>query len=376
MAERIRVLHVVGSLVAGGVETWLMHVLRNIDRERIQMDFLVHSDQPAPYDHEARGYGARILPCIDTQRPDRYSRTLRGIIREHGPYQVVHSHVDRFSGIVMRAAAREGVPVRITHSHLDTRRANTGAGLLRRGYLALMGAWIQRYSTVCLAASDLAGKALFEKRWPSDPRMRVLYCGIDTTPFHRVRDRGEIERSLGLPAGKVVVGHVGAFRPQKNHDLVVRIAAEVVARDLSFHFLLVGDGALLDPIKQQAIDLGIGDHIVFAGQQPDVPGLMTSVMDSFLFPSLFEGLPLALLEAQAAGLPCLVSEEVTPEVDVVPGLIHRLPLNAPVSTWADHVLALRQSNIPPRAAALSVVEASSFSIEQSIAALEQVYAGA
>src|SRR5688572_4535103 len=116
----IRVLHVVGIMNRGGIETWLMHVLRHIDRRHFQVDILVATEQPGDYDQEARALGARILPCLRPRRPWAYARNFRRIVRTHGPYDVVHSHVRHFSSYVVRLAARAGIPVRLVHSHSDT----------------------------------------------------------------------------------------------------------------------------------------------------------------------------------------------------------------------------------------------------------------
>jgi|SRR6266550_4819351 len=163
--RRIRILHIVGGMGRGGVETWLMHVLRHADRERFQMDFLVHTAQPCPYDEEVRALGGNIIPCLDPARPWSYARNFRRALAAQGRYDIVHSHVHNYSGYVLRLARRAGVPVRIAHSHLDSTPGDAAANARRRLYLALARRWIRRHATTGLAASGKAADALFGPAW-------------------------------------------------------------------------------------------------------------------------------------------------------------------------------------------------------------------
>ncbi len=371
MTPPVRVLHVVGALNHGGVETWLMHVLRHIDRDRFHFDFLVHSEQPAAYDDEARALGANIIPCLHPSQPLRYGRNFKRILRAHGPYDVVHSHVHHFSGYALRLAAQAGVPTRIAHSHSDTAAHESQARPARRAYLALMERWVRRCATTGLAASAQAAAALFGPGWQRDPRCRLLYCGVDLAPFRAPADRAACRAEFGLPAGALVIGHVGSFKPVKNHAFFVEIAAEIVRREPRARFLLIGDGPLRPAIEQRAQAAGLGDRAVFAGPRGDVPRLLRGALDVFLMPSLYEGLPVAGLEAQAAGLPVILSDTITPEADVIPALVQHIPLDAPASVWADAALAARPT--VAQADALAQLARSQFNIEQSVRALEAVY---
>ena len=178
-AARIRVLHIVGGMGRGGVETWLLHVLRHIDRERFQMDFLVHTAEPCPYDNEIRALGSQILPCLRPQRPWSYARNFRRILAAYGPYQIVHSHVHHYSGYTLRLAQRAGTPIRIAHSHNDVCLQDASPGLLRWIYLVTAKRWIRRFGTMRLAASEKAAEALFGSRWQRSSICRLLYYGID-----------------------------------------------------------------------------------------------------------------------------------------------------------------------------------------------------
>lgn len=370
-AKPIRILHVLGGMHRGGVETWLMHVLRNIDRERFAMDFLVHTREPCAYDAEILSLGSRVIPCLHPSRPLTYARGFRRILRKHGPYDVLHSHVHHYSGYVLLLGRRAGVPLRIAHSHSDTSSLSANSGLLRRGYLALSRSWIRRHATLGLACSALAGKDLFGSTWGCDPRWRTLYCGIDPGLFRSAPKAIEVRAELRIPEDAFVVGHVGRFYESKNHMFLVAIAQEIARRLSRARFLLVGDGPLRPAIERLVAAAGLTDRFVFTGIRPDVPRLMLGAMDAFVLPSTHEGLPLVALEAQAAGLPFVCSDGITREIDVVPGLIRRVPLSQPASVWADRVCEVERSSASD---SLRVFEGSPFNIAASVRALEGLYA--
>lgn len=372
--DSIHILHGIGSMTRGGVETWLMHVLRHIDRQRFHMDFLVATTQHCDYDDEIRALGSKIIPCTHPSRPWSFARNFGCLLREHGPYDVVHSHSHHFSGYPLRLAYQAGVPVRIAHSHNDTSLLQAKAGLWRRMYLRLMEKWIDRYATVGLAASRKAAAALFGPRWSADPRWQVLHYGIDLIPFQGRVETAGVRAELGIPADAFVIGHVGRFVEQKNHAFLVDIATEVAKRQPNMFLLLVGDGRLRPIIEQKVAQAGLANQVIFAGVRPDVPRLMLGSMDVFLFPSLFEGLGIVLIEAQSAGLPCSVSDVLPEEADVVKPLVRRMSLSQPASAWAEAILTVRDAALAiARPDALAIVQESSFNIQTSVKSLTEVY---
>ncbi len=373
MSQR-RVLQVVGRLDRGGVETWLMHVLRHGARQHVAMDFLVHSNLPASYDGEVEAFGSRVIRSPESPRkPWRYARALRRIMRNYGPYTAVHSHVHHFSGLILREAHRVGVPIRIAHSHLDSRMVDRATGALRRLYLMLMHHWIRLYATAGLAASALAAEAMYGISWRQDPRWRVLHYGIDLAAFSEVTNGpAEVRAEFGWDADTFVIGHVGRFDTQKNHAFLVDIAAAVMAAAPGTRLLLIGEGGLRSDVERRARTLGVASKIVMTGVRPDVARLMAGAMDCFVLPSLYEGLPLVLLEAQAAGLPCIVADTVSDEADVIPELVDRLSLAQPVARWAEATLAARGRRLPV-SLAVERLEDSGFSVAASWAQLFHVY---
>lgn len=358
----------------GGIETWLLRVLRNIDRKRFRMDFLVQTEETCAYDDEVRALGSRIIPCLQHHRPWSYRLNFKRVMQEKGPYDIIHSHVHHFSGYVLRLASRAGVPVRIAHSHTDTTLLQARAGVGRRAYLVLMKRWIRSHATVGLAASRRAAMALFGPGWEEDTRWQLFYYGIDLAPFRAGVDTRSIRAGLGIPPDALVIGHVGRFTEQKNHRFIIEIAAEVLKGEPETYLLLVGDGQLRPKIEETVACRGLSGRVIFAGLRGDIPHLMLGAMDVFLFPSRYEGLGLVSVEAQAAGLPVVVSDVVPEEIEVVKPLLRRLSLNQPPSVWAETLLSLRHT--PPHltpAQARAIMEKSPFNIRRGVERLSALY---
>ena len=368
----VRVLHVVGQMNRGGVETWLVQLLRAADPARLRMDFVTSTASSGAYDADIARLGGAVFPCERPTAPARYARTFRRVLREHGPYQVVHAHLHHFSGLPLALAARAGVPVRVAHSHLDTRRLDAAAALPRRAYLSVMAGALRRWATHGLAASDVAAEALFGPRWREDPRCSIVRCGLDFSPFRAHFDPRHVRASLGIAPDALAVGHVGRFDPQKNHAFLVQAFEALARRAPNAMLVLVGAGPLQQAVEADVARRGLAERVVFAGVRPDVPDVLRA-LDVFLFPSHHEGLPLAMLEAQAAGLPIVLSDTITREVELLPELVSWRSLRDPPDVWAEAIQAAvgRRSRRDP----VAVLERSAFSVHRSLAALLEVYAG-
>jgi glycosyltransferase involved in cell wall biosynthesis len=368
----IRVVHVLGAMNRGGVESWLMHVLRNIDREKFHLDFLVETDKPAVYDDEIRQLGSKILPCPHLRKPWTYARVFKQHLRENGPYHVVHSHVHHFSGFNLKLAYQAGVPIRVAHSHSDTTVKDAKSSFTRRQYLKLTEYWVHKYTTVGVAASAQAAVSLYGPKWQQDPRFKLLYCGIDLAPFKEAVDPATVRAEFGIPADAFVIGHVGRFSPQKNHAFLVEAAAEAIFQSSNARLLLVGEGPLKQQIEERVRQLGIEKQTIFAGGRSDIPRIMLGAMDVFLFPSILEGLGLVGIEAQAAGVPVVASDVIPKELDASP-LVTRMSLNQSARQWADVILSQKKGPPDIQASVLASLMQGPFNIETSLRELIRVY---
>ena len=369
----LRILQVVVSMNRGGIEGWLVQVLRHIDRREFQIDFLVDTVEPCAYDDEIRSLGSKIIRCLRRKRLWTYARNFHRAMGQHGPYDIIHSHLNENGGWVIRLARKAGIPVRIVHSHSDIGSLVGESGWLRRAYIRASRAWISRDATFGLAASNKAA-SLFGEDWRSDPRWRILYCGVDMTPFRASVQSRSVRAELGIPPNAFVMGHAGRFAYEKNHAFLIKVAAAVAKWEENSRLLLVGDGPLRKQTERLAAREGVGRHVIFAGTRVDVPRLMLGAMDVFLLPSRWEGLGLVGIEAQAAGLPLILSDGIPTEVDVVKPLVRRLSVDESAETWARQALCWRYARAPCSAPeALAETAASAFNIRTSVEHLARIY---
>jgi glycosyltransferase EpsF len=373
MSQTVRVLHIFGRMNRGGAETFIMNVYRHIDRTKIQFDFAVHSDQPGHYDEEIRSLGGRIfiLPRPRLTALPVYKRALAQVLREEGPFATVHSHVHFYSGVPLAVAASAGIPVRIAHSHStsDGKRS----ALSRRLYRWYMRSQIWRYATHMLGCSRPACEALYGPRCWQDSRVRVVHYGIDPTPFELLpKDRNLLRDRIGLPRDCLLIGHVGRFEVPKNHRFLVEIFGSLAARLPTARLVLVGDGPLRPQIEQFVRAKGLENHVFFLGVRADVPEIM-GCLDVFLFPSLWEGIPLTLLEAQAAGVSCVVSNVISDEADLGIGLLHSVSLEAGPEVWVDHVMRALQNNRPDWILRKEALKRNRYDVQQVAELLARIY---
>lgn len=363
----MRILHVLGRLNRGGVEAWLVQLLAHVDRSRYEMDFVVHTTESSAYDEQVKNLDAKIIPCVRTNHPLEYAKNFEKILNKYGPYDCVHSHVHHYSGYILLLARIYGVPIRIAQSHTGDPQA--GAGPARKAYLAAMRQLIGWNATAGITVSHIAGDALYPK-WKHDRRWRLLPYGIDTERFSNPPERGEMRRQLGIPLEAKVVGHVGRFVDVKNHAKIIAIAKELCAADPDVHFLLLGDGPLRPQVEAEIAAAGLTSRFTLTGNRPDVPQVLQSAMDAFVFPSKYEGLPIALMEAQLAGLSCVASDAVTPESALNPEMVQWISLTAPTPAWTDSLRRILAAREKPT---VSASVRKRLSIESCVRDLMQVY---
>ncbi len=331
----VRVLHIEITKQIGGIERFLYCIYQNIDRNLVQFDFVTMSEQPAFAD-KLKVMGANIYRVTPyTKNLFKYLTELKAVIRQ-GKYRIVHIHKNSATNILpLLLCSWRDIETIITHSHNTSASINLPFNPLHycnRGLLI-------RRSTALLACSVQAAEWLFGRTTAYHSRVTIIKNGIEAATFRfNEADRGEYRRLLGLD-GKFVIGHIGRFTLQKNHEFLLDIFHEVYSKNHQAVLMLIGAGELQNKVKEKADRLGLSTAIMFMGERDDVPKLM-QVMDVFVFPSLYEGLGIALIEAQAAGLKCIASDCIAEEARITENL-KLISLQQPERVWADEVLKYR-----------------------------------
>lgn len=327
----IRILQCVNNMHRAGLETMLMNYYRNIDREKIQFDFLVHRQERSDYDDEIESLGGRIYraPRLYPQNYPAYFSYMKKFFREHPEYKIMHSHIDAMSYLPLLAGKLAGVPVRIAHSH------NTAIDLdMKYPLKQLFRYCLPTAANTHLACGKMAGDFLFRGK-----EFQVIPNAIDRTAFSfDTESRAKKRKELGVE-GRFVLGHAGRFCSQKNHEFLINIFSEIYKLDQSALLLLVGVGETESQIRQKVEKLGLSDSVLFLGKRTDLNELYQA-MDVFVMPSLFEGVPVVGVEAQFSGLSCVFSDRVPGEV-AFSEVCSFLPLEAGDKAWAEHILSCR-----------------------------------
>jgi glycosyltransferase involved in cell wall biosynthesis len=361
----VRVLHVFGAMDRGGAETRTLEILRRLDASRYAFDFCVLSGTPGAYAAEIEARGGCIVRCALRPHPARFIARFVRVLRR-SRYDVVHSHVHHFSGVILAASRLAGVPRRVAHIRsTDDGRPTTP---LRRAYRVSMRRLIDATATTVIGVSEGAMEAFFGPRWRRDRRRTVVYNGVEPARFSSPGATVEVRREFGLPAGAPLLLHVGRFDPQKNHAALVALAEALVARRPDAVFILVGDGVLRERIEREVAERGLGPRFRFAGLRDDVPRLLAAA-DLLICPSLWEGLPGVVLEAAAAGVP-VVASELPGVVEIArrtPGIVTADP--ARPEAFAAIVDALLAPAVPERPR-LPDVFTTRVSMEQLLACYE------
>lgn len=371
-----RVLHIVGRMHRAGIETWLMDVVRRSESLPVQHDFMVHCAGEAAYDRELIRRGCRFYRVDGDRRSVGYPLALDTAFAAalaDGPVHVAHAHEQLWCGPILEAAARAGIPQRIAHSHNDTKRLERFPNLARMAFGVWMRARIRRAMTHGLSCSAAAAPSLFGDSWREDPRVAVLQYGLDFGRFRLPEDTVEVRRSLGIAPGRKVIGHIGRCERQKNQRFLLEVFEQAARLRSDLHLLMIGEGSLEQQLRAQIKDSGLCFRITWLKNRPDIPALMVSAMDLFLLPSLHEGLPLVLLEAQAAGLPCLFSTEVTEEANLYPETNARLSHRESARHWAAALQALLRVGKGNRAARIQELSRGVFSVEHATRRLADLY---
>ncbi|MDU5920529.1 MAG: glycosyltransferase family 1 protein [Clostridiales bacterium] len=359
MSEPIRVLQVVTYMGRGGLETMLMNYYRNIDRDKVQFDFLTHRDERWDYDDEIESLGGKIyhLPKLNPFSKS-YLNDLDKFFKEHKEYQIVHCHQDCLSGVVLKVAKKNGVKFTIAHAHSASQDKN-----LKYLIKVLAKKNIKKYSDKMFACGEEAGKWMFET-----DNFEVLNNAIDTDLYTYNKEKADKVKKEFSIENKFVVGHVGRFNYPKNHKFIIDVFNEVQKVKEDSVLMLVGDGDLRAEIEQKVRDLGLSDKVIFTGVRSDVNDLMQG-MDVFLFPSLYEGLGIVLIEAQAAGLKCIIADNI-PKDGVLADDVTCISLTQSPVVWANEILKNQEYK---RTDNKEIIKKANYDIKNNAKKLEQFY---
>lgn len=328
----LKILHVIGRMDRAGAESMIMNYYRAIDKTRFQFDFLVQTEDEADYDQEILSYGASIyrLPRYLIYNTLAYRRACRKFFSEHHDYDIVHGHLGSCASIYLREAQKYHI-FTIAHSHSTGMVSKPLEGMLFK-IVTHSTRYVADYFFACStqAGLDRYGKAVVES-----PRFQVIYNAIDGGKYRYTPERHQKLKKDWNLEDKFVIGHVGRFQKEKNHEFLVETFLEVLHIIPNSHLVLTGDGDFRKKVEGQVQKLGIESHVTFTGVRNDIPDIM-NLFDAFVFPSFYEGLGIVLIEAQAAGLPCIVSNAIVDEA-ILTKHVKRLDLGLGPKQWAKEI---------------------------------------
>lgn len=364
MNKPVRILMLFTIMNRGGAETMVMNYYRNIDRSKIQFDFMVHREERGAYDDEIESLGGKIyrmLP-IYPQNFYKYKKELKNFFNIHKEYQIIHSHMSELGYFAFKEAKNQGIKVRICHAH----NAPYGWDLkmIIRTYFKKM---MMPYITHMFICSKKAGDWLFGKEY--EDSFIMMNNAIDSKKFRFNKEYAkQLKKEMNLE-NNLVIGHVGRFNRQKNHDFLIDVFEKVYKRDNSALLLLIGNGEEEGMIRKKVKFLELEENVKFLGIRDDISDLM-QVFDVFLFPSLFEGLPVSLIEAQSAGINCLISDVISDQSVITP-FVYKMSLNDNVEKWADYILD-NKKNLK-KSDTYEMIKKAGFDIKENAKWLEEFY---
>lgn len=363
-----RVLQVIGGMNRAGAETMIMNVYRLLDKTKLQFDFLVYSKEKQDYEGEICAMGGRVIHISDCNLFN-YTSKIDAVIRKYGPYIAVHAHTLHNSAFAMKAAKRYPSVVRMVHSH-NTRNVVISSGV-KRIYESITKQMIRKDAQVWLACGEEAGKYLFGEEF--EKKGLVIHNGVDLTKYAERKDAcDELIKRYDLD-GKLVIGSVARLTEVKNHIFMLETAKYLKEHSVSFKMLFVGQGDLKGSLQKKIDELGLSNEVILTGVRSDVPELL-KVFDVFFMPSLFEGNPVTLIEAQASGLPCVISDIITDKIDLGLGLIHKLSLERDsAKAWAECLIGCKNSRLNDAEAIRKAFKQHEYDAESTMLKLTALY---
>lgn len=370
MLKLAKILHIVGGMNIGGTETMLMNLYRKVHKD-IQFDFISYYEKDGYYDDEIRILGGNVIKLEPPNKVGIFKsiKDLKTVIKSNGKYDAVHTHTLFNCGIGVFAAYLSGANIRISHAHTT---ADANEGLIKKIYISLMRSIIKIFSTNYLACSDSAGKYLFGNNILENKKYKKLPNYIDYEKFINLSNKESIRDELGIDNNDIVIGHVGRFIPAKNHEFIVEVIKNLSIKNSNVKCIFVGNGDLENDMKAKVKKLELEEKIYFLGIRSDIE-MIVSEMDLFILPSIYEGLGLVLLEAQAAGVPCLVSEAIQPEADLQVELVKKMNLSDDLELWSKTALEMISKPKVDKKDILNSFEKQGYKIENIVNELTNIY---
>lgn len=361
----LRVAHIIGKWVGGGVEAVVMNYYRNINKNEIQFDFICDEDSTnIPYE-EINSLGGKVILIPPYQKVFKYQKELKRVLEE-GNYKIVHSHINALSVFPLKAAKKAGVPIRIAHSHSTTNKKEWKKNFLK----SILKPFSKVYATNYFCCTEHAGRWLFGNKEFDKGNVYIINNAIDIEKFKfneniRIKKRAE----LGISKDITVYGHIGRFVDQKNHKFLIEVFSEIHKLNKNTKLIMVGKGPLEDDIKKQIKELNIEDDVLMLGQRLDANELY-QVFDVFLFPSLYEGLGMVLVEAQASGCYCIASTCV-PKVAKMTDLVEFESLDSTYE-WVKLAESINNKKCN-RAIFSNIITKKGYNIKNEVKSLEEIY---
>lgn len=367
--QPIRVLEVFGKMNRGGAESMIMNLYRKMDRSCVQLDFMVHTEEHCQFDDEIEEMGGRIyrVPRFRVYNFFSYRRAWRIFFQTHSEYRVVHGHMGATAAIYLHEANRLGC-FTIAHSH-----SADNPCLTLYDFLYSIFSWPTRYVAKQLfGCSTEAGVNRYGKKVASSLKYRNFPNAIDLKRFkYRISERDKYRKELGIDSNQLVVIHVGRVTSPKNPAMIFRVFREIVRQDSQAKCYWVGTGELEDKYRRMIEENHLDDRICMTGVRSDIPSLLMAA-DCFLFPSLWEGLPVSVIEAQAAGIPCVLSDAISREV-AVSDLVEWHSLSESPELWANRCLILARNSQQHRQSPTEAIRKAGYDIEDSAKWLTDFY---
>ena len=335
MKEPIRVLQIIGIVAGGGVEAVIMNYYEHIDRTKVQFDFIVHNDNKIDITPKVEALGGRVYKVTPYYKnPIAFMWDIYKVIKRHH-YRIVHSNMNTLSAFSLFAAWAAGAPVRILHNHSTSSPGETKRNIMK----FMLRPFARLFAPHYFACSRLAGEWMYGRKMMDSGKVKIVNNALDLKKYaFNSRKREMLRKELGF-TDEFVIGHVGRFMFQKNHEFLIDVFVKAYKKNPHMVLLLIGDGPLRSAMEEKVKKLGLTDHVNFLGLRNDVQNLY-NVMDIFVLPSHYEGLPVVGVEAQANGLPCLFSTKVTKETHLTHSA-QFLDLEAGASTWAEEIISIK-----------------------------------